>query len=826
MMKDNEFLDAKPDESIDSSKVSSLLENIEWLMHILQNEPIPPKDNDVLLFLLSACKDGFVDYEIFDGQERIKENFYERIRNPENCLSEKYKPILDIFEKTIDRISYNSLEEIFVTFIIIDKEFLASVFTIIFDAIIGGLARSQVRYGGEFFQPKELTMLISALSDLHKDARIFDPFAGLASFGIFRQPGVEYFGQEINPKTWALGALRIMAYGRSSLSHYVCDDSILHWPTQNQKFDLIVSIPPFGFDLRNRYGDIHKEFRSVEGFLLEKGKNSLSIKGKLITVFPKGKILWGKSEEPLRKTLVDSDLIDTIIYLPGSILLNTAKPLVILVINKDKKIPGQVRLIDAKKFVKSNDLKENVLDDNILISIANEENQDSEAIQIVYNQQIRDLDYNLFTISRFFQKDFEGVKLSEVLEIIRGTKNNLPNNGKLVRISDLKNDNIDYQLDCSTIEVLELKGNTIKIDEPCILMAARWRKLKPTLFKYEGEPIYITRDILPVKVNESIANVEYLINELHADYVEDQIASFRLGDTIPFIRPKDLLDVKIKLPSLAEQNAKIEGVQELTEKIKLLQVDRNALANGLEIEKFKEFASLKHTLGRPRQNILDWSDNLLHFLSSSTPDIDKLNMSFADFYDLDIISALKEIKRDINFITDVLEKGEKGINPKEFEKELIPLTEINSMLNGLSSNGLKFRLVKLLIQGEKLKERGVEGSKILFKVLFDNLLTNADKHAFLVSGPGNEVRIELSEEEETLVIEIKNNGERFPQNFDREKFITKYSTANSNSGSGLGGYDVHRIADYFGNPDWELILNQDPIYRVWFRFQFPIKIME
>ena len=85
---------------------------------------------------------------------------------------------------------------------------------------------------------------------------------------------------------------------------------------------------------------------------------------------------------------------------------------------------------------------------------------------------------------------------------------------------------------------------------------------------------------------------------------------------------------------------------------------------------------------------------------------------------------------------------------------------------------------------------------------------------------------ELSEEEETLLIEVKNNGQRFPQNFDREKFITKYSTANSNSGSGLGGYDIHRIADYFGNPNWELILNQDPIYPVWFRFQFPIKIME
>ena len=64
---------------------------------------------------------------------------------------------------------------------------------------------------------------------------------------------------------------------------------------------------------------------------------------------------------------------------------------------------------------------------------------------------------------------------------------------------------------------------------------------------------------------------------------------------------------------------------------------------------FNEFASLKHTLGRPRQNILDWTDNLLHFLNDEPQGFDTLNQSFLDFYETDILTALQEIKRDVNF---------------------------------------------------------------------------------------------------------------------------------------------------------------------------------
>jgi type I restriction enzyme M protein len=202
-----------------------------------------------------------------------------------------------------------------------------------------------------------------------------------------------------------------------------------------------------------------------------------------------------------------------------------------------------------------------------------------------------------------------------------------------------------------------------------------------------------------------------------------------------------------------------------------------------------------------------------------------LNKAFSEFYDIDINSALKEIKRDINFITDVLEKGENGLVLSEYEKQIISLSDINNIIRELSNNGFNFILRKSLLEADELEERGIYANKTLFKTLLDNILTNANKYAFDKKSTGNEVVIDLTEIDDFLSMEIRNNGKPFPKNFNREKFIAKYSTADASNGSGLGGYDIHRIASDFNNPDWILSLNEDPFFLVKFIFQFPIKLI-
>lgn len=798
-----------------------------WTMFdILRSENISSDDYHVVLFLLSTYKDGQISTDVLESNENPKDKLIGSLHNSKNELSNQYIPIIQSFEPTIHRLSENGLMYLVHTLAEINKQLLSENYPDVFDSVLYRISQSQGRFAGEFIQPVELTRFICGLAELKKDAKVYNPFAGLASFGVYLDQGQDYFGQELNQKTWALGALRLMAYERPGTSRYVCDDSILHWPIDSEKFDLIVANPPFGMRLGHQYRDIEPDFRTIEQFLVEKGVHSLKRNGKLIALLPQGFLFRGTHEQRLREYLVEEDLIDTIISLPGGLLLNTGIPLVIMVLSKDKKMPGKVRFVEAKKFVISKSPREKVLNDYHLNSFIHSNKEDDDVIRIIDNEQIREYDYNL-SVPRYFQKQIDGVKLGDVLELVRGQRGNLPETGKLIRIRDLKDDKVDFTLDLSTVEDAELRRPDIHlISESCLLIAVRWRTLKPTFFEFKSESIFRSQDILSFKVNEAIADKAYLINELHADYVQEQLESYRLGASVmPFIRRDDLMEVVIKLPSLEEQRAKIQGIYELSDKIKSLQAERNALAHGKSIKQFNEFASLKHTLGRPRQNILDWSDNLLDFLNTKREGFDALNNAFADFYEVDIISVLKEIKRDVNFITDVLEKGENGFVLSEYEKQTIPLSDINSIINELSNNGFNFKVKKPLLKGEKLKERGIYGNKTLFKTLLDNLLTNANKYAFDKKATGNEVVIELTEVDDFLSVEIRNNGKPFPKNFDREKFITKYSTADSSSGSGLGGYDIHRIATAFNNPDWVLSLNEDPFYPVKFIFQFPIKLI-
>lgn len=806
--------------------VEALKSKIWSMFDILRSERIASEDYHVLLFLLSAYKDGLFNTEILNENSNLNERLVRCLHNSESELTNQYNAILATFEPLVMRLSENGTRHIIGALGELNLAILAEHFADIFDAVLYRITQSQGRFGGEFIQPVELTRFICGLAELQPNSKVYNPFAGLASFGVYLDQGQDYFGQELNQKTWALGALRIMAYQRPGTSRYVCDDSISHWPATSEKFDLIVANPPYGMRLGNQYREIEPEFRTIEQFLLEKGVHSLNEKGKLIALLPQGILFRGLHEQRLREFLVDEDLIDTIISLPGGLLLNTGIPLIIMVLNKNKKIPGKVRFVDAKKFVDSKSPRERVLNDYGLNSFLHGSKNDSDILRLVSNDEIRAFDYNL-SVPRYFQKQVEGVKLGEIIEFVRGQRVNLPPTGKLIRIRDLKDDKIDFRLDEATIEDIELRRPDIhQITESCLLLAVRWKTLKPTYFEYKGEAIYRSQDILSFKVNEAIADKAFLINELNADYVQEQLESYRLGASVmPFLRKDDLMEVVIKLPSLQEQRAKVQGIYELSDKIKSLQVERNALAHGKSLKQFSEFASLKHTLGRPRQNILDWSDNLLHFFNEKREGFEALNKAFIEFYDTDIISTLKEIKRDVNFITDVLEKGENGFVLSEYETNTIPLSDINSLINELSNNGFNFKIKKLPLKSEKLKDRGISANRILFKTLLDNILTNANKYAFSKREAGNEVVVELTEVDDILSMEVKNNGKPFPKNFDREKFITKYSTADSAAGTGLGGYDIHRIASHFSNPDWELSLNEDPIYPVKFKFQFPIKLM-
>ena len=559
---------------VDPKPFLELKSKLWRVFEILRCEKVTTEDYYVVLFLLSLYKDNILksdfNHETVDFNLHVKSSLKSKEIN--------YDDIYVNFEPVLNSITKDGLNSIINVICSLDYKLLSEKFSELFDYVLYNLAQSQGRYGGEFIQPLEITSLVLGLFKLPEAAKVYNPFAGLASFGTGLEQGQNYFGQELNRKTWAIGALRLIAYDKSSNSNYKCDDSILNWPAESEKFDLILSNPPFGFQLGPQYRNIEHDSRTIEEFMIEKGIQSLNQNGKLIALLPQGFLYKGGAREELfRKSLVENDLLDTIISLPGGLLSNTGIPLIVLFISKNKERPGKVRFIKADKFVEVRNSREKYLNNYAFNGLIEGFRVDEEALRIVDNAQIKGCNYNL-NVPRYFQKEItlanneQLVKLRDILEYVRGQRGNLPENGKLVRIRDLKEDKVDFSLKVSEIEDVELRRPDLHhLNETCLLLAIRWRTLKPTYFIFEETPIYTNNDILSFRVNESIVDYGFLINELKSDYVQEQLESFRMGATIPFIRRDDLLEVAIKLPSLEEQKAKVQGIYELSREIKILQ---------------------------------------------------------------------------------------------------------------------------------------------------------------------------------------------------------------------------------------------------------------
>lgn len=524
------------------------ISNEIWRIFDYLRSSIPVEDLHVLLFLLSCYKDGLFDTlqdEYIDIHNDLI-NYYKR--------DSKYFQIAEIYTSIIRYIPRQKLSDIVSFFFRINKKDLREFFPELFDFLLYKISNVQGKNSGEFIQPFEISRLMMNLADLDNNATIYNPFAGLASFASFLHPLQRYYGQEINHRTWALGSLRLMAHNLESFD-YRLEDSIENWKSFGE-FDLIVSNPPFGIKIPRHFTNGANS--SVEMFLIEKSLQKLPKKGQLILILPQSFLYTSTTNnKQYREYLVNNNFIDTIISLPSGILKHTAIPVCIIVFRKAPINKGFIKFVDASEFaIKSLDKKAKILDDLRLLDYI-KTSIEYDFIKNIDFFKIKENDYNLKVNRYLIDEDFEGAKLSEISKFISGTRSVRETIAKFVKIKDLKEDIVNFYLDVDTIESQEIPSNNIrKIEQDCLLVAVRWKTLKPTYFKYQGQAIYISNDIFAIKIDENRVNINYLINELSSDYVIKQLDRYRIGSVIPMIRKVDLFNIKIELPTLEKQNEK------------------------------------------------------------------------------------------------------------------------------------------------------------------------------------------------------------------------------------------------------------------------------
>ena len=807
--------------------------NISPMFEILRKEGIYSGNYSVLLLFLILHKDGLISSNYIDG-EQLKSNVFEKLHNLEKKQNSEYFDIIKSYEPILNRLSDKGLKQLINSISNIDT---SEHFSDIFDSVLYLISQAQGRYGGEFIQPFELTRFMCGLADLKPDAKVFNPFAGAASFGVFLDKNQFYYGQELNREIWAIGTLRLMAHGKLDCSNYVCDDSISQWPEDSNKFDLISSNPPFGMRLGNQYSNIEPELRTIEQLLISKGVHSLNQDGKLIALLTTGFLFRGATaDKTLRKFLVNEDLIDSIILLPGGLLQNTGVPLIILVLNKTKDLTGKVKFVDAENFVESKGSNDKVLNDLTLSSFLNSDNRDEDVIRIVDNSTIRANNYNL-NVTRYFQKDITLAK-NETLKKLRdvfvkknGQRVTLPNTGKFVCVRDLKDDNADFKLNITEIEDVELrKSGVYQLNETSLLLSTKGHKLKPTYFIYEGTPIYVSKDIISFKIDEEETNYGYLVNELHADYIQEQLDSYRMGVTIPFIRKDDLLEVKIKLLSLKEQEAKVNGIYELSLKMKNLQHEINNLSHGVSDKLYESVSTLKHSLGTPLLSIGSALRNIETALSKLNTNWEHIKTS--ERYGLTIKDSFSSVYSNLDLIYSIIQKNEKILDLKKYE-----LSEIDFLrffkgyvkrIKSIEKNNVSVNTdINPDIESQLQNKVLIQSNKELLEIGLNAIVENANMHAF-VDGAKNyklEFRVSLylasrikdksnellSRSINYVKVEVANNGKPFPINYTLDKLVRKNSFAGETGHTGQGGFDLNEIIKYHNNGTSTLELITDDL---------------
>jgi len=784
-------------------------------------------DLQVVFLLISAFKDDVFKNSNQQGLGDINAFVINRCYK-----SDKYFLIFQTYESIIQLMASERLHEFYQFLNRLDDqelECLKSNFSEIFESLLDKYLSYASKKSGTITQPKEVTNLVIGLAKLNENAKIYNPFAGLASYAVGLKKTQFFYGQELTDYTWTLAMLRLLAHNDESKLYdsmknnienfngnilFEYDDSIDSWP-KNLKFDLVVATPPFVMKLTSLLKSqiTGESYLDVQGYLIENGINSLNENGQLIAVLSQSFLFSsGRNDVKLKKYLVDNNLLDTIIELPLGLFSNTGIATCIIVIKTIPSKHGQVKFINASSFFDVDGARNRVLRDKELLEVVNQD-AENEFLRYVSIEAIYANEFEL-SVRRYFLRDIQGTKLAAFSIVIGGLK--VPNNKsmKQVQIRNLKEDVFDSVLISDELESSPITRGTFKlISESCLLIATRWNTLKPTYFNYTGEPIVISQAVIALALDEDIVDPTFLINEFSADYVQEQLESYRVGSVQLMLRKKDLDNIVFQLPTMQEQKAKASGIIEFSKRLRKIASEKENILSGIKAEETESSTSLSHILGKPLLSIGSSLEIIKNALTKLDPNwktqLISQNRQFT------ISDAFDSILKNVKYIQELADENTSLVNISNFELTEIYFFKFLAEFIENEKKGLSNNIILKLDIHDDIKE--LMGNQVLIKgnpqklrIVLVNLLDNAKNHAFNNKEQINKINVEIlpfiGKEQEALnlnydidgrksyvEIKVSNTGASFPKDFTLKDYIRKNFAAGKTRNRGLGGYEVNEI---------------------------------
>ena len=236
----------------------------------------------------------------------------------------------------------------------------------VYEYFLTQFASAEGKNGGQFYTPSCIVRLLVEMLAPYK-GRICDPCCGSGGMFVQSEKFVEahggkigdiaVYGQESNPTTRRLAIMNLAIRGIEADIGPEHADTFRRDVHPDLKADFIIANPPFNDsdwfrkddDVRWKYGIPPKgnaNFAWVQHFI-----HHLSPKGKAGFVLANGSMSSAQSGEgDIRQALIDADLVDCMIALPGQLFYSTQIPVCLWFMKKTRQRKGAVLFIDARKM--------------------------------------------------------------------------------------------------------------------------------------------------------------------------------------------------------------------------------------------------------------------------------------------------------------------------------------------------------------------------------------------------------------------------------------------------------------------------------------------
>ena len=255
----------------------------------------------------------------------------------------------------------------------------------VYEYFLGQFALAEGKKGGQFYTPKAIVTLIVEMLEPFK-GRVYDPAMGSGGFFVQSERFIEdriekgeggklgdvsIYGQEYNHTTWQLAAMNMAIrgldfnFGKEPANTFTNDQH------PDLRADFVMANPPFNMKEWN-IGVAEDDPRWVYGTPPPNNANFAWMQHMLYHLAPNGSLGLllangsmssnTRNEGEIRKALVENDLVECMVALPGQLFTNTQIPACIWFLSKNKKArvgnngrscrdrSGEILFIDARKL--------------------------------------------------------------------------------------------------------------------------------------------------------------------------------------------------------------------------------------------------------------------------------------------------------------------------------------------------------------------------------------------------------------------------------------------------------------------------------------------